>query len=310
MAFKSFKDIRNSRGSGLANMLKKIDEGNSVDDRFWQPEVDKLGNGQATIRFLPAAPDNEYPWARTFNHGFQNEANGKWYIEECPTTIGQPCPCCEGNSELWNTNIKENQDIVRQRKRKLHYIFNVLVIKDSKNPENEGQVKLFKCGKKIFDKIKTVMQPQFEDETPIDPFDFWEGANFKLKICKVDGYRNYDRSEFESPSAVSDDDDEIEAIWKKEFDLREFTDTAKFKSYDDLKKQYNTVVNGGSTVVLSAQRQAEAELDAYAENPEFTPSARKETSKPVVPPRKTPAPTPSMDDEDDEAAYFATLLES
>lgn len=313
MAFANFNDIRSSRGSSIKKLMTEVDKinsgsagGNSKnDDRYWQPEVDKAGNGMATIRFLPAAPDNDYPWARVFNHGFKNELNNKWYIEECPTTIGEKCYCCEQNSELWNTGVKENQDIVRSRKRHLQYICNIIVVKDPKNPENEGKVKLFKFGKKIFDKIKEAMQPKFEDETPIDPFDFWEGANFKLKICKVEGYRNYDRSEFESQSAVSSDDDEIESIWKQEHDLKEFTAATRFKSYDELKARYTAVFGGGS--VPTAQQQAEDELNDFV-----APSApaRKQEAKPSVPPRKaTPAPAPTPVGDDDEAAYFASLLD-
>jgi hypothetical protein len=316
MAFSNFSDIRKTRGGGLSNMLKQVEQlssnsggGSSKDDdRYWQPEVDKAGNGMATIRFLPAAQDNDYPWARTFNHGFKNESNGKWYIEECPTTIGRDdCPVCKENSVLWNTGTQDNQTIVRQRKRKLTYVANILVIKDPKNPHNDGQIKLFKFGSKIFDKIKFAMQPQFEDETPIDPFDFWEGANFKLKICKVEGYRNYDRSEFESPSAVSDSDEEIESIWKKQYDLREFSDPKRFKSAEELTKRLNLVLGTGPSIP-SAQQQAEDDMAQYAEPAKPTPRREPSVDKPAVPARSSkPAPTPV--DDDDEAAYFASLLE-
>lgn len=315
MAFSNFSDIRKARGSGLSNLLKEVEKlstggggGNSNDDdRFWQPEVDKAGNGQATIRFLPTAPGNEYPWARVFSHGFKNESNGKWYIEECPSTIGQDCPLCQKNSDLWNTGVKENQDIVRQRKRHLQYICNILVVKDPKHPENEGQVKLYKFGKKIFDKVKEAMQPQFEDETPVDPFDFWEGANFKLKICKVEGYRNYDRSEFESPSAISDNDEEIESIWKKQYDLKEFTASTRFKSFADLTQRLNLVL-GNSAPIPSAQQQAESEMDAYVEPAASQPAEKPAPARQPAPARK-PAAASAPAVEDDEAAYFASLLD-
>ena len=313
MAFKSFNEIRKSRGNGISNLLKEVEKlssggggNNNDDDRFWQPEVDKLGNGYAVIRFLPASADNDYPFVRVFSHSFKNETNGKWYIENCPTTIGRDdCPLCRSNNELWNTNVKENQDIVRQRKRHLHYVANVLIVKDSKNPENEGQVKLFKFGKKIFDKIKDAMQPKFEDETPIDPFDFWEGANFNLKICKVEGYRNYDRSGFDTPSPVLDDDVEIEALWKKQHDLREFIDAAKFKDAATLQKRLDQVLGNGPRIP-TAQEQAEADLDAYIPP---APPARKDEA-PSAPQRDVPArkPSPPKMDDDDEAAYFESLL--
>ena len=313
MTFSNFSELRKSRGNGISNLLKEVEKlssvGNSSDDgTYWQPEVDKVGNGQAVIRFLPAAPENEYPWVRVFSHGFKNKSSGKWFIESCLTTLGQECPVCKANNELWNTGTKENQDIVRERKRKLHYVANVLVIKDSKNPDNEGKVFKFKFGTKIFEKIKNAMQPQFEDETPIDPFDFWEGANFKLKICKVEGYRNYDRSEFESPSPISDSDAEIEAIWKKEHDLKELVAESQFKSYNELEKRLNSVL-GNTVAVPSAQEQAEAELEQYVDDTPRAPQ-RSVQPKPSVPPRK-PVEVPAVGggSDDDDEAYFASLLD-
>lgn len=314
MAFANFSEIRKTRGSGLSTLMKQVeklssgnDNSNDKDDeRFWYPEVDKAGNGTATIRFLPTAPENDYPFVQVFSHGFKNDANGKWYIENCPTTIKQPCPLCAVNSELWNTGTKENQELVRKRKRKLQYIANILVIKDPKNPHNEGQIKLFKFGKKIFDKLTDAMQPKFEDETPTDPFDFWEGANFKLKICKVEGYRNYDRSEFESISAIRDDDEEIESIWKKEHSLKEFIDPSRFKSEAELQAKL-TVVLGNGTPIPTAQEQVAAEFEDYVDapvTPRVAPTRKVDT--PPVPPRKA-APVAASDDAD-EAEYFASLL--
>lgn len=317
MAFSNFNELRKNRANSLQTLLKKAEEQNSsgnggADDRFWQPEVDKVGNGSAVIRFL-TPPEGCDPWVLTFNHGFKNEKSGKWFIEECPTTIHQECPVCAANKELWETGIKENQDIVRGRKRKLHYISNVLIIKDPKNPENEGKVKLFKYGKKIHDKILDAMQPQFEDITPINPFDFWEGANFKLRICKVDGYRNYDKSEFDSQSAVADDDSEIEAIWKQEYNLNEFLDPTKFKDPETLKKRFDAVVGGNSSSrVPSAQEQALSEMEGYVEDtPAPTPSRPAPAARPAVPPRNAaPVQTQSSsDDDDDEAKYFASLID-
>jgi len=215
----------------------------STDDRFWQPEVDKAGNGYAVIRFLDSpAVDGEdgMPWVQLFNHGFQGP--GGWFIENCLTTIKQKCPVCEQNTSLWNSGIEANKDIVRQRKRKLTYIANILVVKDAAHPENEGKIFLFKFGKKVFDKIKEKIEPQFEDEKKINPFNFWEGANFKLKIRNVEGYRNYDKSEFDVVSAVADSDAEIEKIWKSEHSLKEFVAVKNFKPYDELKGKFDRVL--------------------------------------------------------------------
>ena len=235
-----------------------VEAGSKEDDRFWQPEVDKSGNGMAVIRFL-AAPavdgDDALPWVRIFSHGFQ--AQGGWLIDNCLTTLdGAKCPVCDHNSTLWNSGIEANKEIVRKQKRKLNYIANVLIVSDPKHPENEGQVKLFKFGKKIFDKISEAMNPEFPDEKPVNPFDFWEGANFKLKIRNVEGYRNYDKSEFADKSALLDGDDEkLEALWKKEFSLKEFTEPSNFKSYEVLKAKLDKVLgfDGGSSVKTKAE---------------------------------------------------------
>lgn len=316
MAFSSFDQLRKNRGAFSSQILKEVEKlstnnntSDKDDDRFWQPEVDKVGNGSAVIRFLPAAPENDYAWVRVFKHSFKNEANGRWYIEDCNSTINEPCYCCERNSELWNTGTKENQDIVRTRKRKLSYIANVLIVRDAKNPENEGKIFMFKFGKKIFDKIKAALEPKFEDETPINPFDLWEGANFKLKITTgEDKYRNYDSSTFDVQSAISDDDEEIERIWKGCHDLRPFVDPTKFKSVDDQKKRWDYVF-GSSTPIPTAQQQAEKELDSFVDDqPEQkAPPKRQERETPAVPPRNKSVAPPV--DDDDESAYFAGLLD-
>ena len=212
------------------------------DDRFWKPELDKSGNGYAVFRFLPAVKGEDLPWARLWSHAFQGP--GGWYIENSLTTLNKKDPVSESNSLLWNSGVEADKEIARKRKRKLSYIANILIINDSKHPENEGQVKLFKFGKKIFDKITEAMKPEFEDEKPINPFDFWEGANFKLKIRKVDGYWNYDKSEFDSPTAIKDNDEAIEQIWGKQFALKPFLAPDNFKSYDELKAKLDKVLTG------------------------------------------------------------------
>jgi hypothetical protein len=232
-----------------------VESGSKDDTRFWQPEVDKAGNGMAIIRFLPAPAvdgDEALPWVRLFSHGFQGP--GGWLIDNCLTTLNDKCPVCEHNSVLWNSGIEANKEIVRKQKRKLNYIANILVISDPKRPENEGQIKLFKFGKKIFDKISETMNPEFPDEKPVNPFDFWEGANFKLKIRNVEGYRNYDKSEFDSPEALFNGDDaKLEELWKKEYSLVEFVDKKHFKAYDQLKSRLDKVLGfeGSVTPVKS-----------------------------------------------------------
>ena len=215
------------------------------DDRIWKPELDKTGNGYAVIRFLPATDKEDMPWVRVWSHAFQGP--GGWYIENSLTTLGRKDPVSEENTRLWNTGVDSDKDIARKRKRKLSYYSNIYVVSDPKHPENEGQVRLFKFGKKIFDKITEAMQPAFDDEKPINPFDFWKGANFKLKIRKVDGYWNYDKSEFEGVSQLKESDDQIKAIWEKQHALKPFVDPSNFKTYDELKEKLNRVITGTQT---------------------------------------------------------------
>jgi hypothetical protein len=228
------------------NKLVTPQAGAQEDDRFWTPTVDKAGNGYAVIRFLPQPAGEDVPFIRIFKHGFQG-SNGQWLIEKCLTTLNGKCPVCEHNTALWGTGSKENQETVRKQKRKLSFISNIYVVKDPANPENEGRVFLFKYGKKIFDKLNAAMNPEFEDEQPMNPFDLWAGANFKLKIRKVEGYQNYDKSEFESVSPLSEDDDELEKIWKEEHSLQAFLAPSEFKSYDDIKNRLNKVLSLEST---------------------------------------------------------------
>ncbi len=269
-----------------------------VDDRLWKPVMDKTGNGFAIIRFLPAPKGEELPWAKLWNHAFQGPT-GQWYIENSLTTIGQNDPVSEHNSALWNSGVESDKEIARKQKRKLQYYSNIYVVKDSANTENEGKVFLYRYGKKIFDKIMETMQPAFEDETPVNPFDFWEGANFKLKLRKVDGYWNYDKSEFEAPSSLFDDDDKLEDLWGQEYSLSAFTDTTNFKSYDELKKRLDVVLSGTTTVGNVTDISTASSFD---DSPEMTT---------VVDTKEEPAPTISVteDDEDDTMSYFEKLAE-
>lgn len=212
------------------------------DDRLWKPELDKTGNGYAVIRFLPASNNEEMPWQRVWSHAFQDK--GGWYIENSLTTLNTKDPVSEDNTRLWNTGVDSDKDIARKRKRKLSYYSNIYIVSDPKHPENEGKVFLYKYGKKIFDKISEAMQPQFADEKAINPFDFWKGANFKLKIRKVDGYWNYDKSEFEGVTPVASEDTAIKAIWAKQYPLKPFVDPSNFKSYDELKEKLNRIIMG------------------------------------------------------------------
>jgi hypothetical protein len=252
-----FNDLKKNTGmnEGLLTELNKISSGSKKsyqDDRFWKPERDKSGNGFAVIRFLSAPEGEETPFVRLFSHGFKGR--GGWLIDNCPTTIGLKCPVCEANNDLWNSGDESDKDIARNRKRKLQYIANILVVSDPKNPQNEGKVFLYKFGKKIFDKIQGSMQPEFEDEDAVNPFCFWTGANFKLKIREVAGFVNYDKSEFDSTSALLDGDNEkLEALWKTQYSLQEFVAPDQFKSYDELKTRLDKVVGGGDRSAPTAE---------------------------------------------------------
>ena len=217
------------------------------DERLWKPELDKSGNGYAVLRFLPSCEGEDLPWAKLWSHAFQGPT-GQWYIENSLTTTGGKDPVSEHNTALWNSGIESDKEIARKQKRKLQYYSNVYVVSDAKHPENEGKVFLFRYGKKIFDKIMESMQPAFPDDVAVNPFDFWEGANFKLKIRKVDGYWNYDKSEFDSPTAIFKEESAIESLWKTQYPLNEFTGESNFKSYDELKIRLDTVLSGKTTV--------------------------------------------------------------
>ena len=305
----SFADLKKQSraGSLTEKLMKKVEKlnekgGGSSDDRLWKPAVDKAGNGYAVIRFLPAHANCELPWTQVWSHAFQGP--GGWYIENSLTTIGKDDPVGELNRSLWNSGNDSDKEIARKQKRKLSYYANIYVVKDSANPENEGRVALYKFGKKIFDKITAAMQPEFDDEEPINPFDFWKGANFKLKIKNVAGYWNYDSSEFARPSALSEDDDEMETIYNKIYDLSEFTAADQFKSYDDLKKRLDAVLGAKQQL-----RKPEPELDEEdsgreSVDDELTRLASAASSKaPVV------EQTTTDEDEDDALSYFQKLAE-
>lgn len=292
----SFSNLKKNRDkvSKLLQEAEKSQGGkkNFGDDRFWKPTVDKAGNGYAVIRFLPEAKDNPLPWVQYWDHGFQGPT-GQWYIEKSLTSIGQPDPVAEFNGILWNTGLEEDKETARKQKRRLHYVSNIYVVSDSGNPDNDGKVFMFQYGKKIFDKIMDAMQPQFADEEPINPFDFWEGANFKLKIRQVEGYRNYDKSEFGKVEALSDQDDVLEGIYNQMYDLREFTDAANYKSYDELKDRLNRVLN------LTAS--AETRREAAGLDEEAPPRQQREAKAPVEKAETT------EEDDDDNLSYFSQL---
>ena len=239
MSFASLKKA-SAGGSTFEKLTREIEKlnqpaaGSSADERFWKPELDKSGNGYAVIRFLPAPDGEEMPWAKVWSHAFKGPG-GQWYIENSLTTLGKDDPVGEMNRELWNSGRDSDKEIARAQKRKLSYYANIYVVQDPAHPENEGRVFLYKFGKKIFDKLVESMQPAFADESPVDPFNFWKGADFKLKIRKVDGYWNYDKSEFAAPGTLGNfDDDKLESIWKEGHSLADFEDSKNFKSYEQL----------------------------------------------------------------------------
>tara|TARA_B100001778_G_scaffold277720_1_gene241441 strand:+ start:29 stop:919 length:891 start_codon:yes stop_codon:yes gene_type:complete len=292
----SISALRNQ--SSLDKLLAQVqkdetpttDKKSYVDERLWKPQVDKAGNGYAVIRFLPASKDEEMPWVRVWNHAFQGPT-GQWYIENSLTTINQKDPVSEYNTQLWNSGVESDKEIARKQKRKLQYYSNIYVVSDSVNPSNQGKVFLFRYGKKIFDKLSEAMQPAFEDETPINPFDLWEGANFKLKIRKVDGYWNYDKSEFDKPSKLNDNDDEMEKIWNTQYSLKDFSAPSNFKSYDELKTRLDAVLTGSVTTGKSAAQMVEED------STDFKPTFKSE-----------PAPVIASASEDDDAMnYFEKL---
>jgi hypothetical protein len=301
MDIQTLRKMRNQDFSKIAGEFDKISNPQSGekksydDDRFWRLAGDKAGNGTATIRFLPRVEGDELPWVRMFSHGFQGPT-GKWYIENSLTTLGENDPVGELNTQLWNSGSDANKEIARKQKRRLSFIANVLIISDPAHPENNGQVKLFKFGKKIFDKIMDKARPTFEDEKPVNVFDLWEGANFKLRMRKKDGYANYDESVFSDPIPAAESDEDLVRIVNGQTKLTEFVDRKNFKSYDELKSKLDAVLSGDSFVGKSAAQMAEQEDRPVAQAPTFT-------SKPAP---KMPEINDG-DDEEDVMSYFKKI---
>ena len=284
----SFSQLKKSSDASLDNLSKELTKLNDSaanpgqDDRYWKLSVDKAQNGHAVIRFLPASQGETVPWVRMWSHGFQGP--GGWYIENSLTTIGQKDPVSEYNTKLWNSGVESDKEVARKQKRKLQYIANIFVVSDPANPDNEGKVFLFKFGKKIFDLVNDKMNPEFDDETAVNPFDLWTGCNFRLRARKVAGFRNYDKSEFDSQTALADDDAELERIWNTQYSLEELVSSDQFKSYDELKSRFEKVIgSGGGMETESAFAEAE-------------PTASYQESS-------------SIDEDDDSLDYFKKLAD-
>jgi len=307
----SFQDLKKQSklGNLTAKLVKEVEKmsssSSSSDERFWKLECDKANNGFAVIRFLPAPNGEDLPFVKIYSHAFQGVSG--WYIENSLTTLGQKDPVSELNSELWNNGTDAGKELARKQKRKLTYVSNIYVVKDPANPENEGKVFLFKYGKKIFDKLTAAMQPEFEDEEAIDPFDFWQGANFKLKAKNVAGYRNYDSSEFAKQGALLDDDDAMEAVWKKQYSLAELVAADQFKSYDELKKRLDYVLGTKGTPRYQDPEDLD-EDNTRGSTRELTEDLREELSS-LKPTRRAAAVEEDEDDVDDTLSYFAKLAE-
>ena len=305
MSFDALKKNRSKSLDKLNSQLEKISSKGYSDPnegKFWKPQRDKAGNGFAIIRFLPAPNGEEMPFVRIWDHGFQGP--GGWYIENSLTTINQDDPVSEYNSKLWNSGVDADKDQARKQKRRLKYTANIYVVKDSANPENEGKVFLYQFGKKIFDKLNDLMNPQFEDEDPVNPFDLWEGANFRLKIRQFEGYPNYDKSEFDAPSPLSDDDAELERIYNQEHSLQELIDPKNFKSYAELKaKLYRVLALGDHDAMPTTTAEDDDEFDLS--NMGNTQEAAPAPTAPAATPE--PSSSMSMDDDDDDLSIFKEL---
>ena len=298
----SLENLKSMRGSSIDKLVQaaeavstKAETKSYDDDRFWKPTRDKAGNGYAVVRFLPAKEGEDLPWVRYWDHGFKGPT-GLWYIENSLTSIGQDDPVSESNSVLWNSGRDEDKALARERKRRLHYISNVLVVSDPENPQNEGKVFLYQFGKKIFDKIMDVMQPQFADEQPVNPYDFWEGADFKIKIRKVEGWVNYDKSEFSKPAALFEGDEaRLTEVYDKLYSLQDFLKPENYKTYDELKMKLNRVLG-----VEAVEEPMPSVMDsAPAQQAPAMSTAEAEsmgTSEPAS-------------DDDDTLSYFAKLAQ-
>ena len=299
MSFEDYMQNRKSAFEKLTTNLKTELQGNQdnrTDDRIWKPKMGKDGTGYAVIRLLPGSNPDKTPWVRMYDHGFQGPT-GKWYIENSLTTISQKDPVSEYNATLWNSGIEANKDIARKQKRRTSYFANALILKDPEHPENEGQVKMFRFGQKIFDKIMSVMQPEFADDTPVNPFDMIEGANFRIKIKIVSGYWNYDSSEFEKPAILSEDNSKMKSIFEAQHDVHELIDSSNFKSYEELSVRLNEVTEKTSPVINN-----QSGLQPTEEKGEWNNVFQKD---------EVPAPAPvaskSSDDDEDLEDYFKSL---
>lgn len=300
MSIKSLQELKKNRSSVFEKLTQKMNDLNSSnsnkdDGLYWTPTVDKAGNGYAVVRFLPAPQGEDSPFVRVFDHGFKGP-KGKWYIEKSLTTLGQEDPCSVYNSALWNTSNDDESPERKQarlQKRRLSYHVNIYVIKDAANQDNEGKVFLWKVGKKIWDKIHNAMYPEFEDEMPMNPFDMWEGANFKLKIRQVEGYRNYDKSEFDTPAPLSEDDGELEKIWSQCHSLEKIVDPSTFKSYSELEAQLKKVLCLDEGAIGAAK-------NSSAQSSRSVPHGREE----YAPPKGSAERAPAVVDEDDDLAFF------
>jgi hypothetical protein len=329
---KSFSELRKQRGD-IADLTKKIEAqsgggGKKEDDRFWSCQTDKAGNGSAVIRFLPAPAGEEDSWVKLYTHGFKGPT-GKWYIENSRTTLGkeEKDPVTELNNELWASKIKANEDIARAQKRKLGYYSNVYIISDPANPENEGKVKIWRYGKKIFDKIQAMLKPEFEEDEAVNPFCLWTGANFRLKIAKVEGYANFDKSSFATPAPLKEDDDELEKIWSQAHSLKAIIDPSQFKSYEELEKRLNFVLATGTKPRSAEKSEISDEDQDFIRSQAAKKEAKKQEeeledlppfdvdeapAKPVSAAKAAAAKATAKqvdEDEDDDLAYFKKLAE-
>lgn len=315
----SFDALKKNRSKSLEKLNEQLSKigsrsySNTDEDKYWKPTRDAAGNGFAIIRFLPAPEGEDMPFVRLWDHGFKGPNTGKWYIENSLTTIGQPDPVSEMNTKLWNSGNDEDKKTAQVQKRRLHYISNIYVVKDSAKPENEGKIFLYKYGKKIFDKLNDLMNPSFEDEDPVNPFDLWEGSNFRLKIRMFEGYPNYDKSEFDSPSPMFDDDDKLEATWKQCHSLTEVVHAKNFKSYEELQAKLHAVLGlAGDTSrssSSSARARAEEEVDGDLDMSNLASSkSPKESSAPKL--KEESSSFETSDEDGDDLEFFKNLAKS
>lgn len=296
----NFADYLKNRQSSFETMTQTLKQEvsgekkqNGTDERIWKPKMGQDGTGYAVVRFLPGVDSNKTPWIKMYDHAFQGPS-GKWYIENSLTTIGQKDPVSEYNSKLWNSGLESNKDVARKQKRRTSYMANVLVLKDPSDPSSEGKVKIFRFGQKIFDKVMTALQPEFEGDTPLNPFDMFEGANFRIKIKMVGGYWNYDSSDFERPSPLSEDESKLESIFNAQHDVHEFIDPSKFKSYDELSEKLHMVLD---------------EVTSPVSTPVIPVAKAAPVAAPVPAAAKVTAETSTTDDDEDIEAYFKSLAD-